>query len=55
MPISTWRKRKCRKCGKVEYILVGDCLYGDEFMLCDTCRAEQAKSLEQKLKSIWKK
>ena len=54
MPIANPNYRKCRSCGKLFLVMVGDNLDGTElskmlYPICDQCRAKEAKSMLSKL------
>ncbi len=56
MPISTTHYRRCRTCGKVFPVVIGDCIGSYEFLMllhpvCGECKE---KEVEEKLKKLFK-
>ena len=56
MPISTTHYRRCRTCGKVFPVEIGDCIGSYEFLMlfnpvCDECKEKEMKA---KLKKLFK-
>ena len=54
MPISTTHYRKCKHCGKIFPVVIGDCLDGHELIellhpICNECKGKEMKAKLKKL------